>query len=74
MTSVLMLKRIFGLTIRALQCFVDSTFTLMKVPLNCPDDTYISKRKKSVNIPFKILTPGKIAHLVIKHGQGKRRI
>ncbi|NIG62849.1 MAG: hypothetical protein G5663_06065 [Serratia symbiotica] len=30
MTSVLMLKRIFGLTLRALQGFVDSTFILMK--------------------------------------------
>ncbi|NIH16420.1 MAG: IS5/IS1182 family transposase, partial [Serratia symbiotica] len=38
-TSVLILKRIFGLTLRALQGFVDSIITLIKVPLNCPDDT-----------------------------------
>ncbi|NIG62720.1 MAG: hypothetical protein G5663_05075 [Serratia symbiotica] len=31
MTSVLMLKRIFGLTLRALQRFVDYIFTLMKM-------------------------------------------
>ncbi|NIG62708.1 MAG: hypothetical protein G5663_04980 [Serratia symbiotica] len=36
-TSVLMLKRIFCLTLRALQGFVDSTFTVMKLSLNCPD-------------------------------------
>ncbi|NIH15822.1 MAG: IS5/IS1182 family transposase, partial [Serratia symbiotica] len=33
-TSVLMLKWIFGLTLRALQGFVDSIVTLIKVPLN----------------------------------------
>jgi hypothetical protein len=89
-TTVLMLKRVFGLTLRAIQGFVDSIFALMKVPLNCPDYTCISKRAKSVNIPFKTPTRGEIAHLVIdstglkvfgegewkvkKHGQEKRRI
>ncbi len=64
-TSVLMLKRIFGLTLRAFQGFVDSIVTLIKVPLNCPDDTCISKRAKSGHVPFKTATPGEIAHLVI---------
>ncbi len=64
-TSVLMLKRIFGLTLRALQGFVDSIVTLIKVPLNCPDNTCISKRAKSGHIPFKTPTPGEIAHLFI---------
>ncbi len=89
-TSVLMLKRIFGLTLRALQGFGDSIVTLIKVPLNCPDDTCISKRAKSGHVPFKTATPGEIAHLVIdssglnvlgegewkvkKYGQEKRRI
>ncbi len=89
-TSVLMLKRIFGLTLRALQGFIDSIVTLIKVALNCPDDTCISKRAKSGHVPFKTPTPGEIAHLVIdssglnvlgegewkvkKHGQEKRRI
>ncbi|NIG62945.1 MAG: hypothetical protein G5663_06905 [Serratia symbiotica] len=45
MTRVLMLKRIFGLTLRAIQGFVDSIFTLMKVLLNCPDYTCINKRR-----------------------------
>ncbi|NIG62806.1 MAG: hypothetical protein G5663_05765 [Serratia symbiotica] len=74
MTSVLMIKRICGLTLRALQGFVDSIFTLMKVPLNCQEYTCISKRAKSVNVPFKTPTPDEIAHLVIKHGEGKRQI
>ncbi|NIG62282.1 MAG: hypothetical protein G5663_01865 [Serratia symbiotica] len=46
MTSVLMMKLIFGLTLCALQGFVDSIFTLMKVPLNYLDYTCISKRAK----------------------------
>ncbi|NIG62489.1 MAG: hypothetical protein G5663_03450 [Serratia symbiotica] len=53
MTSVLMLKRIFNMILRALQGFVDSIFTLIKVPLNCPEYTCISKRAQSVNVPFK---------------------
>lgn len=89
-TTVLMLKRVFGLTLRALQGFIDSIFALMKVPLNCPDYICISKRAKSVNIPFKIPVRGKIVHLIIdstglkvfgkgewkvkKHGQEKRCI
>ncbi|NIG62339.1 MAG: hypothetical protein G5663_02250 [Serratia symbiotica] len=74
MPSVLMLKRIFSLILRAIQGFVDSIFILMKVPLNYQDYTCINKRAKSVNVPFKNPTPGEIAHLVIKYGQGKRRI
>ncbi|NIG62274.1 MAG: IS5/IS1182 family transposase, partial [Serratia symbiotica] len=34
----------FGLILRAIQGFVDSIFTLIKVPLNCPDYTCISKQ------------------------------
>ncbi|NIG62358.1 MAG: hypothetical protein G5663_02410 [Serratia symbiotica] len=63
-TSVLMLKRIFRLTLRALHSFVDSIFPLIKVSLNY-QDTSISKRVKSVNIPFKTPTPGEIAYLFI---------
>ncbi|NIG62852.1 MAG: hypothetical protein G5663_06100 [Serratia symbiotica] len=73
MIRVLMLKRIFGLTLRALQGFVDSIFTLIKVPLKYLDYTCISKQAQSVNLPFKTPTPGLIAHLVIKHGQGKQQ-
>ncbi|WP_080956116.1 transposase [Pseudomonas amygdali] len=30
-------KRVFRLTLRAAQGFIDSIFTLMNVPLRCPD-------------------------------------
>ncbi|WP_416234050.1 transposase, partial [Klebsiella pneumoniae] len=45
--------------------FIDSIFTLMNVPLRCPDYTSVSKRAKSVNVSFKTFTRGEIAHLVI---------
>lgn len=63
--TVLMLKRVFGLTLRALQGFIDSIIGLMKVPLNYPDYICISKRVISVNIPFKTPIRGEIAHLII---------
>ena len=85
-----MLKRVFRLTLRAAQGFIDSIFTLMKLPLRCPDYSCVSRRAKSVSIPFKNPTRGEIAHLVIdstglkvfgegewkvkKHGQEKRRV
>jgi len=62
----------------------------MKLPLRCPDYSCVSRRAKSVNIPFKTPTRGEIADLVIdstglkvfgeeewkvkKHGQEKRRV
>ncbi|BCL44988.1 IS5 family transposase [Enterobacter roggenkampii] len=89
-TTVLVIKRVFRLTLRAAQGFIDSIFTLMNVPLRCPDYTSVSKRAKSVNVSFKTFTRGEIAHLVIdstglkvfgegewkvkKHGKGKVRI
>ncbi|NIG62944.1 MAG: hypothetical protein G5663_06900 [Serratia symbiotica] len=74
MTCVLMLKRIFGLTLRTLQGFIDSIVILIKVPLNYPNYTCISKLAKSVNVPVKTPMPGEIAQLVLKHGQGKQRL
>lgn len=89
-TTVLVIKRVFRLTLRAAQGFIDSIFTLMNVPLRCPDYTSVSRRAKSVNVSFKTFTRGEIAHLVIdstglkvfgegewkvkKHGQERRRI
>jgi hypothetical protein len=64
-TTVLVIKRVFRLTLRAAQGFIDSIFTLMNVPLRCPDYTSVSKRAKSVNVSFKTFTRGEIAHLVI---------
>ncbi len=89
-TTVLTIKRIFRLTLRAAQGFIDSIFSLMGVPLRCPDYSSISKRAKSVSVSFKAPTRGEIAHLVIdstglkvfgegewkveKHGKERRRI
>lgn len=64
-TTVLVIKRVFRLTLRAAQGFIDSIFTLMNVPLRCPDYASVSKRAKSVNVSFKTFTRGEIAHLVI---------
>lgn len=63
-TTVLVIKRVFRLTLRATQGFIDSIFTLMDVPLRCPDYTSVSKRANSVNVRFKTPTRGEIAHLV----------
>jgi hypothetical protein len=52
-TTVLVIKHVFRLTLRATQGFIDSIFTLMDVPLRCPDYTSVSKRAKSVNVRFK---------------------
>ncbi|WP_291969616.1 transposase, partial [Candidatus Symbiopectobacterium sp.] len=43
-TTVLMMKRVFGLSLRALQGFVDSIFKLIKLSLHCPDYSLLSKR------------------------------
>ena len=55
-TTVLMMKRVFNLLLRALQGFIDSIFTLMVLPLRCPDYSLVSKRAKSVNISIKTPT------------------
>lgn len=89
-TTVLMIKRVFGLSLRALQGFVDSIFKLMGLPLRCPDYSLISKRAKTVKISIKTPTRGEISHLVIdstglkvfgegewkvrRHGADRRRV
>jgi hypothetical protein len=64
-TTVLMMKRVFTLSLRALQGFVDSIFKLMQLPLHYPDYSLVSKRAKDINISIKTPTRGEIAHLVI---------
>ncbi len=64
-TTVLMMKRVFNLPLRALQDFVDSIFKLMDLPLCCPDYSLVSRRAKSVSISIKTPTRGEISHLVI---------
>ncbi len=89
-TTALMLKSVFGLTLRALQGFIDSVFQMMDVSLRCPDYTSISKRAQRVNVNIQTPTHGEIAHLIIdapglkvfgegewkvkKHGAEKRRV
>ncbi len=89
-TTVLVIKRVFRLPLRAVQGFIDSIFALMGVPLRCPDYSCVSRRAKSVNVSFKTPTRGESAHLVIdstglkvfgegewevkKHGKERRRI
>ncbi len=41
-TTVLMVKRVFHLSLRALQGFVDSIFKLMALPIRCPDYSLVS--------------------------------
>lgn len=64
-TTVLMMKRVFNLSLRALQGFVDSIFKMMALPLRCPDYSLVSRRSKTVNISIKTPTRGEISHLVI---------
>ncbi|EDV2803270.1 IS5 family transposase [Salmonella enterica subsp. diarizonae] len=89
-TTILMMKRVFNLSLRALQGFIDSIFQLMGVALICPDYSLVSKRAKTVNISIKTPTRGEIEHLVIdstglkvfgegewkvrQHGADKRRV
>ncbi|MDF7679132.1 IS5 family transposase [Enterobacteriaceae bacterium ESL0689] len=89
-TTVLMMKRVFNLSLRALQGFVDSIFKLMALPLRCPDYSLLSKRDSTVNISIKTPARGEISHLVIdstglkvagegewkvrQHGTDKRRV
>ena len=47
-TTVLVIKRVFRLTLRAAQGFIDSIFSLMNVPLRCPDYSCVSRRVGAV--------------------------
>ncbi|HGT5200190.1 transposase, partial [Escherichia coli] len=55
-TTVLVIKRVFRLTLRAAQGFIDSIFSLMNVPLRCPDYSCVSRRAKSVTGPVNMQT------------------
>lgn len=51
-STVLLLKRVFRLTLRAEQEFIVSIFILMKLPLRCPNYSFVSRRAKSVIAQF----------------------
>ncbi|AZQ11544.1 IS5 family transposase [Shewanella khirikhana] len=86
----LMLKSVFGLSLRATEGFINSLFKLMDVPLASPDYSCLSKRAKTVEIAYRASSHGPIAHVVIdatglkifgegewkirKHGKEKRRV
>lgn len=61
----LMMKRLFNLSRRASQGFVESIFKLMAPPLRYPGYRGISKRATPVNVSFKTPCWGEIAHRVI---------
>ncbi len=48
-TTVLMMKRVFNLSIRALQGFVDSIFTLMKLPFALITLSLAVERRRSIS-------------------------
>ncbi|BEH99893.1 hypothetical protein KB20921_26380 [Edwardsiella ictaluri] len=89
-TTLLMMKCVFNLSLRALQGFVDPMFKLMGLSLHCPDDSPVSRRAKRVNISIKTSARGVISHLVIdssglkvsgegewkvrQHGADRRRV
>ncbi|MEY4475632.1 MAG: hypothetical protein RL248_1399 [Pseudomonadota bacterium] len=89
-TTVLMMKRVFNLSLRTLQGFVDSIFKLMGLSMCCPDYSLVNRRAKTVNINIKTPTRGEISHLVIdntglkvsdkdewkirQHGADRRRV
>ncbi|GJA11844.1 hypothetical protein KAM344_23620 [Aeromonas caviae] len=52
--TALMLKAVFKLPLRALEGFINSLFKLMKVPLQSPDYSCISKRAKTVEIKYRL--------------------
>lgn len=87
--TALMVKGIFGLSLRATEGFLNSIFKLLDVPLRSPDYSCISKRAKTVEVAYRNRSRGPIAHLAIdatglkvfgegewkarKHGPSKRR-
>ena len=89
-STVLMMKRVFNLSLRAVQDFVDSIFKMMALPLRCPDYSLVRRRSKTVNLSIKTPTRGEISHQVIdgtglkvfgegewkvrQHGADKRRV
>ncbi|MDF4876476.1 IS5 family transposase, partial [Vibrio parahaemolyticus] len=79
-TTALMMKRVFSMSLRALQGFIDSVFSLANVPIVCPHYSCISRRAKQVEVSFKPKTRGAIQHLAIDatglkvYGEGEWKI
>ncbi|ODS05576.1 putative transposase for transposon Tn903 [Vibrio scophthalmi] len=70
-TTVLMIKRIFSMPLRASQGFMDSVFRLAQLPLCCPHYSCISRRAKDVDVRFKTKTKGPILQGLKVYGEGE---
>ncbi|GAJ73418.1 LOW QUALITY PROTEIN: mobile element protein [Vibrio sp. JCM 18904] len=68
------------MSLRALQGFIDSVFSLANVPIVCPHYSCISRRAKQVEVSFKPKTKGAIQHLAIDatglkvYGEGEWKV
>lgn len=60
-----MLKGFFNLPLRVIQCLLDSLLKLMNVPLFSRGYACISKRARTVKIPYRQPPKGKVTDLVI---------
>ncbi|NDO82765.1 hypothetical protein CJP72_18910 [Citrobacter sp. NCU1] len=63
LSAVLVIKRVFRLTLRAAQGFIAAIFVLMGVPLRCPGYTSTSKHATLINVSFRSLPRSDIAYL-----------
>lgn len=79
-TTALMVKRVFSMSLRALQGVIASVFSLANVPIVCPHYSCISRRAKQVEVSFKPKTKGAIQHLAIDatglkvYGEGEWKV
>ncbi|WP_447826106.1 transposase, partial [Aeromonas salmonicida] len=64
-STFLMLKGMFSLTLRATQGLLDSLFELMNVPLCAPDYSCVSKLARKVKVAYRQPSRGRITDLVI---------
>lgn len=87
---MLVLRERFGLSLRSLQGFVISLFTIMGIVLPVPSYTQISRRATSLHKRLRRLSDGRPRHLIFDstglkvhgegewkvkvHGKGKRRV
>lgn len=87
--TCLILRAVFGLTLRGTQGFVDSIFSMMKISLKCPDYTIISRRSSELDVSLPDIPSGQPINIVFdssglkiygegewkvrKHGWSKRR-
>ncbi len=62
---VLMVKNIFKLPLRGLKGFINSVFTLKKVPPRSPTYTCISKCSKTVKVRYRLPSRGAVSYVVI---------